>query len=129
MVSRFSRWPPRRPYWKAELNDFSDSESLRCFPLNPTYGLGGVVVEDGGHLIYRSGTILAILNLHVARFRSIRLTVWEYMTFEEFQDCRHGGHLGYRNRTILAILNLYLAPMPPILCRLNLTNDLVGYVV
>ena len=39
-------------------------------------------------------------------------TVWEEMSFEEFQD----GHrsLGYRNGTILAILNLYVAPMPPI---------------
>ena len=39
-------------------------------------------------------------------------TVWEEMSFEEFQDGRRS--LGYRNGTILAILNLYVAPMPPI---------------
>ena len=39
-------------------------------------------------------------------FGSIQFTVWEEMSFEEFQDGRHGGHLSYRNRTVLAILNL-----------------------
>ena len=39
-------------------------------------------------------------------FGSIRLIVWEGMSFEEFQDGRHGGPLGHRNGTILAILNL-----------------------
>ena len=28
MVSRFSRWPPRRPSWIAKRNDLSNSESL-----------------------------------------------------------------------------------------------------
>ena len=45
----------------------------------------------GGHLGYRNGMILAILNLYVTvmppiSFGSIRLTVWEEMPFEEFQD-------------------------------------------
>ena len=50
MVSRFSRWPPRRPTWIAERNEFSNFESLRRsmvpikFQLNPTYGLRGDVV-------------------------------------------------------------------------------------
>ena len=57
-------------------------------------------------------------------FGSIGPTVWEEMSFEEFQDGHHGGHLGYRNGTILAILNLYNAPMPPIKFRLNLTYGL-----
>ena len=30
MVSRFLRGPPRRPFWMAERNDFSNSESLCC---------------------------------------------------------------------------------------------------
>ena len=54
-------------------------------------------------------------------FGSIGPTVWEEMSFEEFQDDHHGGHLGYRNGNILAILNLYNAPIPPIKFRLNLT--------
>ena len=28
VVSRFSRWPPRRPFWIAKQNDLSNSESL-----------------------------------------------------------------------------------------------------
>ena len=47
-------------------------------------------------------------------FSSIRLTVWEEMLFEGFQDGRRGGHLGYRNGRIFAILNLYVALMPAI---------------
>ena len=62
-------------------------------------------------------------------FGSVGPTVWEEMSFEEFQDGRHGGHLGYQNRTILAILNLYVAPMPPIKFWLNGTHGLGGDVV
>ena len=51
-------------------------------------------------------------------------TVWEEMSFEEFQDSHPGSHLGYPNRIILAILNLYAALMPPIKFWLNLTYSL-----
>ena len=57
-------------------------------------------------------------------FASIRPTVCEEMSSEEFHDGRHGGHLGYRNGTILAILNLYITPMPPIKFWLNLNYGL-----
>ena len=68
--------------------------------------------------------ILAILNLYVAPMPSIKfqlnqLTVWEEMSFEDFQDGRHG--IGYRNGMILAILNLNVGPMPPTKFELNLT--------
>ena len=62
-------------------------------------------------------------------FPSIRLTVWEEISFQEFQDGRYGGHLGYQNGTILAILNLYVVPMPHIKFRLNLTYGLGGDVI
>ena len=62
-------------------------------------------------------------------FGSIRLMVWEDMSFAEFQDGRHGGHLGYQNRMILAILNLYITLMPPTMFQLNLTYGLGGNVV
>ena len=73
--------------------------------------------RHGGHLGYRNGTILAILNLYFVamppiNFYSLHLMAWEEMSFEESQDGR--CHLGYRNGTILAILNLYFASMPPI---------------
>ena len=48
------------------------------------------------------------LKCFQSSFGSIQLTVWEEMSFEEYQDGR-GGHLGYRNSTILAIQNLYVA--------------------
>ena len=54
-------------------------------------------------------------------FGSIRLTVWEDISFEEFQD---GRHLGYQNGTILAILNLYVARMPPIKFRLSVWEEM-----
>ena len=69
-----------------------------------------------------------LLRCFPSGFDSIQLTVWEEMSFEEFQDGRHSGHLEYRNGTILAILNLYGAPMPPIKFPLNLTFSL-GEVV
>ena len=56
-------------------------------------------------------------------FGSLQLTVWEEMSFEEFQDGRHGGHLGYRNRMLLAILNLHVATMPPTKFHLNPTYE------
>ena len=62
-------------------------------------------------------------------FGSIWLTVWEGMSFEEFQDGHHGSHLEYQNRMIIAILSLYVTLMPPIKFQLNLTYSLGGDVV
>ena len=177
IVWRISRWPPP---WILERNDFSNSESLcNCdasyqvlaqFQLTVWEEMSFEEFQDGGHLGYCNGTILAILNLYVApmpplKFRlnltygfegdvvwrisrwplwserndfsnsaslchchashqvfgSIRLTVWEEMSFEEYQDGRRGSHLGYRNGTILAIFNLCVTVMPPIKFQLNRT--------
>ena len=90
--------------------------------------------HHGGHLGYRNGMILAILNLCLtvmlpSSFSSIRLMVWEVMSFEEFQDGHHGGHLGYQNRTILAILNLCVNVMLTIKFWLNPTYGLGGDVL
>ena len=55
----------------------------------------------GGHLGYRKGTILAILNLCVTVMPPIKFqfnrTGFREMSFEEFQDGRRGGRLRYRN--------------------------------
>ena len=92
------------------------------FWLNRTY--------RGGHLGYRNGAILAILNICVIVMPpSSSDSVWEEMSFEEFQDGRHGGHLGYRNGTIVAILNLCVTEMPSIKFQLNWTYGLGGDVV
>ena len=68
--------------------------------------------HPGGHLGWRNGTILAILNLYVAPMLSIkfRLNQTYGLGGEEFQD---GRRLGFPNGQILAILNLYVAPMLP----------------
>ena len=77
----------------------------------------------GGHLGYRNGTILAILNLCVTVMPPIKFQLnrtWGLggAAFEEFED---GRHLRYRNRTILAVLNLCVTVMPPI--KLQLSRD------
>ena len=76
----------------------------------------------GGHLGKPNGKDLSnsesLCRSTASHFGSIRLTIWEDMSFEEFED---GHHLGYRNGMILAILNRYVAPMPPIKFLLNLT--------
>ena len=98
VVWRFSRWPPWQSSWILEQNSFSNSESPCYFRCLPS------------------------------SFSSIRLTVWEEMLFEDFQDDRHGCHLGYRNRTILAILNLHVATIPTIKFQLNPTHGSGGDV-
>ena len=62
-------------------------------------------------------------------FSSIRLTILEQMSLQDFQDGHHGGQLGYWNGTYLAILNLQITPMPPNKFQLNLTYSLGGDVV
>ena len=134
VVWRISRCPPWRPSWITERNDFSNSESLYVtvmpsikFQLNWTYGLGDVVWRISRWPPRRPSWISERNNFSNSEslwclplsFRSIRLTVWEEMSFEEFQDGRHGGHLGYRGGTILAILNFYVATMPPTKFQLN----------
>ena len=110
------------------------------FRLNPTYGLGGVVVwrisrcSPCGHLGYRNGTILAILNLYVTVMPPIKFLLNSTYGLGEdivwrISRWRHSGHLRYRNGTILGILHLYAPPMPPIMFRLNLTYGLVGDIV
>ena len=82
----------------------------------------------GGHIGYRNGTVLAILNLYVTLMPPIEFWLnptygLVEMSFEEFQDGRHwncDGHLGYRDGMVLAILNLYVASMPHIKFLLNL---------
>ena len=78
--------------------------------------------------------ILAILNVCVTvmppiKFGSIRLTVWEELSFEEFQNGRHGDYPWYRNGTILAILNHCVTMMSPVKFWLHPTYGLGGDVV
>ena len=74
MVSRFSRWPPRRPSWISERNDFSNSDSLcHSDALHQVSAQSDLRFGRRCHLknfdmaamaaIKDIGTILAILNL------------------------------------------------------------------
>ena len=100
------------------------------FRLNLTYGLGDVVCRISGWPLWRPSCVseifLAIPHLCVTvmppiKFGSVRLTVWEDMSFEEFQDGHRGGHLEYLNGPILAILNLCVTVVPLIKFWLNPT--------
>ena len=92
VVWRISRWPPWQPSWIAEWNDFSNSESL-CH-------------RDAFHQVLAQSDLWFGNRCRLTNFKmqfwifvslwchcdgSIRLTVWEEMSFEEFQDGRHGG--------------------------------------
>ena len=61
-------------------------------------------------------------------FSSIRLKVWEAVSFEQFQDGHHSNYLGYCNPKLLAILNIHVAPMFPTKFQLNPTYNSGGVV-
>ena len=62
-------------------------------------------------------------------FCSIRLTLQEQITTEDFQDRHSGSHLEYPNKMILAILNLYVARLPLLKFQLHPNYSLGGHVV
>ena len=84
MVSRFSRWPSRWPSWIPKRNNLSNSESLcRSDAFHQVLAqsylwFGRRLFEEfqdgchGGHLGYRNGTILVILNLYDAPMPPIK---------------------------------------------------------
>ena len=96
--------------WTSERNYFSNSELLCC-------------------CVASQGMVLAIQTLHVSlmpptSFGLIWLTVWEQMSFENFQGC-HGSHLGYCNRTVLVILNFCVARIHQVSAILTLHVSLM----
>ena len=101
----------------------------QCLP--PSFGQIWLTTREqmrfeGGHLSYRTRTILAILNLYVAPMPPIEFKLnlhygSKEMSIEKFQDGHHGSHLGCGNGTNLAVLNLHVSPMPPIKFQLNQT--------
>ena len=72
--------------------------------------------QDGGHLGFPMGMILAIFDLprcFLASLESTGLSVQEKKRKIDFQDGGHGGHLGFPIGTILAIFYLQVTPMLP----------------
>ena len=69
---------------------------------------------NGGHLGYRNGAILAVLNLHVA---PVPPTKFQLKPTYDMAGCCFNNfkmaaiYLGYLNRAILAILILHVAPI------------------
>ena len=85
-----------------------------------------------GHLGYRNGTILEILNLFVTvmppiKFQLNRTGFGRRCRLKNFKMAA-SGHPGYQNETILAILNLQAATTPPTKFQLNLTYGSGGDV-
>ena len=92
--------------------------------LNPTYCSGADLVWIFSRWPpWRPSSILERNEFShsesLSSFSSMRLTVWEELSFQDFQD---GDHLGYRNGMILTILNLHVAPMPSTKFGLSLTD-------
>ena len=80
--------------------------------------------QDGGHLGFPIGTILAIFYLQVTPMLPSKFGVnWPFGSGKKrkmnFQDGGHGGHLGFPIGTILAIFSLQVAPILPTKCRVN----------
>ena len=76
VVGRISRWPPSRPSWISEWNDFINSESLcHCDAYHQVSAQSDLLfgrryrlknIKMAAILGYRNGMILAILTFHVA---------------------------------------------------------------
>ena len=86
--------------------------------------------QDGGHLGFPIGTILAIFDLQVtlmlpSKFgvNSTGLSVQEKKGKIDFQD---GGHLGFPIGTILAIFDLQVTPMLPTKYQVNWPRGVGG---
>ena len=74
--------------------------------------------QDGGHLGFPIGTILATFDLQVTLMLPSKFGVnWPFGSGEEaknnFQDGGHGGHLGFPIGMILAIFDLQVTLMLP----------------
>ena len=86
--NRFSGWPPWRPSWISDQNNFSFFD-LQVTSMLPTkfqviwpFGEGEEaknsfqVGRDGGHLGFPIGTILATFYLHASNQVSSQLALW-----------------------------------------------------
>ena len=142
VVWKISRWPPWWPSCKSDRNNFSNSESLcHCDASHQVLAQSDLRFGRRCHLrisrwlpwrpswILEGNEFSNFESLCHCYASSIGLTVWEEMSFEEFQDGHRGSHLGYQNGTILAILKIYNTPMPPIKFWLNWTYCLGGDVI
>ena len=128
--NRFLRW---RPSWITDRNDFSyfwstsHPDALEQVLSQLAFGFRRrsekLDFQDGGHLGFPVGTILATFYLQVIpmlptklSFESIGLSVQEKKWKIDFQD---GGHVGFRIGTILAIFDVQVTPMLPTKFRVN----------
>ena len=87
--------------------------------------------QDGGHLVFPIGTILAIFDLQVtwcflASLESTGFSVQEKKRKIDFQDGGQGGHLGFPIGRILAIFDLQVTPMLPTKYQVNWPRGVGG---
>ena len=122
VVWRISRWAPWRPTWISERNYFSNSESVcRSDASHQVSAQSGLWFgrrcrlknfKHGGHLGYRNGTILAILNFCTTMNRPIkfrfnltyglgdvvwRISNWRPSWISERKDFSNSGSPCYHN--------------------------------
>ena len=139
VVWLFPRWPPWRPSWILERNDFNYSESL--YRSNASHR-----VSAQSNLQFWRRCCLKISRSWISKWNDFRnseslccsdashqvsaqFNLWFGMrSFEEFQDGRLGRILRQQNVTILAIRDLHVATMPPTKFQLNQTYGSGGYV-
>ena len=126
--NRSSRWPPWRPSWNSNRNNFSYIWST-CYPdASYKFWSNGLSIQkkkrkidfqDGGHLGFLIRTILAIFDLQITiilhtKFESVVLSVQETKRAKkDFQDGHRGGHLGFPIGMILAIFDLQVTLILP----------------
>ena len=87
--------------------------------------------QDGGHLGFRIGTILAIFDLQVTLMLPSKFGVnWPFDQEKkrkiDFKDGGHGGHLGFPIRMILAIFDLQVTLMLPTKYQVNWPRGVGG---
>ena len=135
--NRFSRW---RPSWISDQHDFSyfwstshpDAlASLESTGLSVQEKKRKIDFQDGGHLGFPIGTILAIFDLQVilmvpSKFGVNWPSVQEKKRKIDFQDGGQGGHLGFPIETILAIFDLQVTPMLPTKYQVNWPRGVGG---
>ena len=113
----WSEWLKLLLIYKSPLYFLSNFESMGLSIQEKKFRIDFQDGNCGSHLLFPTGTILAIFDLQVTSMPltmlSIGLSVQEKKWKTDFQDGCHGGHLGFPFRTILAIFDLPVTPMLP----------------
>ena len=124
--NKFSRWMPLWPSWIFDLHDFnyfwSTSHPNASYQVSnqlafPCRRNEKIDFQEGGHLGFPIGTILAFFDLQVTLLLPTKFRVNWLLGLGE--KAKNGGHLGFMIGMILAIFYLQVTPMLPTKFRDN----------